>query len=118
MHDPAVASAIIAAMARRETGREIAPGIVAQGVSQALGAPVAVAPAAAAGAPVVINPPVAAGAPISMAQQGAAGAAGPNGKAELTIRHINPPPGTTVSASTSGDVFTGAPQISQAMRDF
>jgi hypothetical protein len=45
----------------------------------------------------------------------AAGAVTVRGSADLNVR-VSGPPGTTTTASTSGDLFNGAPKIAQAMQ--
>jgi hypothetical protein len=49
---------------------------------------------------------------------GSAGAPGPNGKVDVTIRHANPPAGSSINANSSGDAINGAPRIERAMPEF
>ena len=39
----------------------------------------------------------------------------PSGSATITVRHVNPPPGSVVTAQTSGTIFNGAPKIETSL---
>jgi hypothetical protein len=89
MRDPAIASKVIRAMGRQEVGSDLDAGTVAQGVALALGRPVDVASASAI-------------------------PAAPSGQATITVRDLTGPR-TGITASSSGDLFNGAPKIESAL---
>jgi len=91
MRDPAVAQAVLSAMAQHENGVALSAGMVAQGVSQALGQP----------------------AGVNLG--GTAGAAGPSGTVDVNVRLGGAPAGTTVNARSSGGAMAGPPRVETAM---
>ena len=96
LRDQATASSLISAMAQQENGRSIDAGAIGRGVAQGLGAPMSIAGGAG------ISP--------------AAGAPGPSGTAELHVK-VSAPPGTTVGANNSGDIWDAPVRVHTAMTD-
>jgi hypothetical protein len=92
MHNPKIASAVIAAMARQENGSDVDPGIVAQGVAKALGQPVQIAGVG-----------------------GAAGVAGANGNVKLDIGITHDGGNVSTRSVSDGNVTVAPPSVARIM---